>query len=141
MAKKEDRIDKAINKAKVVWAVLKAPLATQRKIAKEAWVSLWTANTHLNNIEQNWTKSIAIEEIIKRDISIVELAQGILEKRLRDKWDDISTRDIISSADVSAKRYSLFRWGITDIDGGLKEIKNYSILSDEELDKIIQSRK
>jgi hypothetical protein len=32
----------------------------------------------------------------------------------------MSTRDIIASADVSAKRYSLFKWDVTDKDWWLK---------------------
>jgi hypothetical protein len=44
----------------------------------------------------------------------------------------MSTRDIIASADVSAKRYSLFKWDATDKDWGLKD----QSLSDKQLQAI-----
>jgi hypothetical protein len=54
-------------------------------------------------------KSDHIESIIKKDLQVVNKAQEILLDRLTNNPEDISTRDIISSADVSAKRYSLFK--------------------------------
>jgi hypothetical protein len=63
----------------------------------------------------NSTKSDKIEKIIEKDLSIVELATEILQDRLQKAKapetaeDKMSTRDIIASADVSAKRYSLFK--------------------------------
>jgi hypothetical protein len=33
----------------------------------------------------------------------------------------MSTRDVIASADVSAKRYTIFKWDVTDKDGWLKQ--------------------
>jgi hypothetical protein len=62
-------------------------------------------------------KSLAIENIIKKDIEIVDIATRILKQRLELAEEDattMSTRDVISSADVSAKRYSLFKGNATD---------------------------
>jgi hypothetical protein len=61
----------------------------------------------------NTTKSDHIEKILKKDLEIVDIATDILKDRLTLAKDDtenkMSTRDIIASADVSAKRYSLFK--------------------------------
>jgi hypothetical protein len=57
-------------------------------------------------------KSDQINKIIEADIEIVEIATKILKDRLKiaeEDPDSMSTRDVISSADVSAKRYALFK--------------------------------
>jgi AcrR family transcriptional regulator len=58
------------------------------------------------------TKSDQIEKIIAKDLAIVELATEILQRRLQlaDEGENkMSTRDVIASADVSAKRYTIFK--------------------------------
>ena len=107
----KERSDKIKNKAKVIAVKLSNPLASEREVAKKAWVSNGTAHTISKEIEQNWAtidnfKVDAIEKIIQKDLTIVELAQAELEKRLKHKPEDMSARDIISSADTSAKASS-----------------------------------
>jgi len=67
---------------------------------------------HLKDLP-NSVKSDHIEKILEKDLQIVNLATDILKDRLilakEDPESKMSTRDIIASADVSAKRYSLFR--------------------------------
>jgi len=57
-------------------------------------------------------KSEQVNRIIEADIEIVEIATKILKDRLKlaeESPESMSTRDVIASADVSAKRYSLFK--------------------------------
>lgn len=121
------RSDKEKNAAKIMAEVAKDPLASQRDIAERVWTSVSTVNDHIKDIPKS-NKSEHIETILKKDLQIVNLAQQILQDRLEAKPDDISTRDIISSADVSAKRYSLFKWDATDKNWGIKDVT--SILSE-----------
>ncbi len=114
------RSDKEKNKLKVITELAKDPMASQRDIAKKIWTSVSTVNEHIKDLP-NSNKSEHIESIIKKDLQVVNKAQEILLDRLNTNPDDISTRDIISSADVSAKRYSLFKWDITDKDWGIKD--------------------
>lgn len=121
------RSDKEKNKIKVMKEVAENPMASQREIAEKVWVSVSTVNEHIKDLP-NSNKSEHIETILKKDLQIVNLAQQILQDRLEAKPDDISTRDIIASADVSAKRYSLFKWDATDKEWGMKDVT--SILSE-----------
>lgn len=124
---KVERADKLKNQKKIIKEVIKNPFATQREIASAAWVSVATANDHINSIPKA-NKSEQVNKIIDKDIEIVETAQLILHKRLKDNEKDMSTRDIISMADVSAKRYSLLKWSATDQEWGLKSINEIDLL-------------
>jgi len=121
MAKKAQRADKIKTQAKVIGAIISDPLADQRTIAKKAWVSKTSVHNHLKDIDQTWPKSLAIDNIIKKDVEIVNLAQAELQRRLEEDPKKISTKDIISAGDVSAKRYSLFKWKATDEEWGLEQ--------------------
>lgn len=121
------RSDKERNKTKIIAEIAKNPFASEREIAESVWVSPSTAHDHLKDLPKS-SKSEHIETILKKDLQIVNLAQKILQDRLEEKPDDISTRDIIASADVSAKRYSLFKWDATDKEWGMKDVT--SILSE-----------
>lgn len=114
------RSDKERNKTKIMAEVAKDPLASQREIAKKAKVWKSTVQEHLKDLP-NSVKSDHIERILEKDLNIVDLAQKELERRLKDNAKDLATRDIIASADVSAKRYSLFKWDVTDKDWGIKD--------------------
>lgn len=122
------RSDKVKNIAKVASARVKKPLASQREIARDIWLDDKTVSNLEKELPQISAKSEHIEAIIAKDLQIVNLAQQILQDRLEAKPDDISTRDIIASADVSAKRYSLFKWDATDKEWGMKDVT--SILSE-----------
>lgn len=119
---KKHRSDKEKNRIKVITEVIKDPLASEREIAERVWLWKTTIHEHLQEIP-NTTKSDHIEAIIAKDLEVVDKAQEILLDRLNNKPDDISTRDIIASADVSAKRYSLFKWDATDKNWGVKDQK------------------
>lgn len=124
------RSDKEKNKLKVIKEVAENPMASEREIAKKVWISPSTAHEHIKDLP-NSSKSEHIEKMLEKDLNIVDLAQKELERRLKDQAQDISTRDIIASADVSAKRYSLFKWDATDKDWGMKQD-----ISDKQLSSI-----
>ena len=126
MAKKE-RVDKTKNKIKVIKELLRNPLQTEREIAKKANISKSSAHNHTKELGQNWPKSDIIDGIIKKDAEIVKLAQAELEKRIKTNPAKVSTRDIISAWDVSAKRYMIFKWDATDKEWGLKGISDITI--------------
>ncbi len=132
---KKPRWDKIRNRAKIIKEVLKDPTQSQRKIAKKIWIWKTTVKDHLKELPMS-PKSDHIEKILEKDLQIVNIATDLLINRLElaqsDPESKMSTRDIISSADVSAKRYSLFKWDITDKDWGLKD----QTLSDKQLQAI-----
>lgn len=123
-SKKPERGDKLKNRAKIIKEVMKDPMQSQRDIAKKVKTSVSTVNEHMKDLPKT-NKSEHVEEILKKDLEIVNLATDILKNRLTLAKDDpdnkMSTRDVIASADVSAKRYTLFKWSATDEEWGLKE--------------------
>lgn len=123
----KERVDKIKNKAKVIAKVIANPLATQEQIAKDAWVWIATVNRNMKELEENGIKSKAIEKIIEQDAKIINLAQSIFVDRMENAPDKISNRDLISASDISAKRYSIFKWEATNKEWWLKEIKNITI--------------
>lgn len=125
---KKERVDKTKNKIKVIKELLRNPLQTDREIAKNANIWLATTNRNKKEVEQNGTKSNIIDEIIKKDAEIVQLAQDELQKRIKENPSKVSTRDIISAGDVSAKRYSIFKWDATDKEWWLKSISDINIV-------------
>ena len=117
------RNDKARNLAKITNEMLKDPLQSERKLAKKLWVWKTTVNKRIKEISKV-DKSEQVNRIIEADIEIVEIATKILKDRLKlaeESPESMSTRDVIASADVSAKRYSLFKWDVTDKDRWLKQ--------------------
>lgn len=132
-SEKKQRIDKEINVAKVTNALLHNPLGNQREIAEEAWVSLWTANAIIQEVEQNWTialKSEKIEKIATKDITIIELWLEEIERRMRSKeeLDKMRTFEIAQTLEKSDKRYMLFKGRATDENWWIKKIENITIL-------------
>lgn len=124
---KKERVDKTKNKIKVIKELLRDPLQTDREIAKNANIWLATTNRNKKEMEQYGTNSNIIDEIIKKDAEIVQLAQDELQRRIKDNPAKVSTRDIISAWDVSAKRYTIFKWDVTDDEWWLKSISDISI--------------
>ena len=117
------RTDKAKNIAKVAKVVLENPLASQREIADEANVWLWTANRIKQELEQNGTKDERILWITDTDLSILTIGQREIERRLNDKAEveKMRTVEISQVIKESTARYSLFRWDATDKEGGLNQ--------------------
>ncbi len=128
---KKPRVDKIKTQAKIMKEVIKDPLADQRTIAKRAWVSKTSVHNNIKELDQMWPKIKAIEDIIATDATIVQLAQMVIVQRLQNPEKE-KTRDIISAASESAKRYALFKWDATDNEWGLKDTR----LSDKQIDAI-----
>lgn len=124
---KKERVDKTKNKIKVIKELLRDPLQTDREIAKNAKIWLATTNRNKKEMEQNGTKSNIIDEIIKKDAEIVKLTQAEIQRRILEERWKVSTRDLISAWDVSAKRYTIFKWDVTDDEWWLKSISDISI--------------
>ena len=122
MVKKKERVDKTKNKIKVIKELLKNPLQTDREVEKKTKVWKSIVNRAKKELGQNGAKSNIIDEIIRKDAEIVQLAQNELQRRITEDPTKVSTRDIISAWDVSAKRYSIFKWQATDEEWWLKEI-------------------
>lgn len=127
MNKENKRRDAKNNKVKVIKSLIKNPMQSIPEIAKDTWLSVWNVHNKLKDVEKNGAKSDIIDGIIKKDAEIVKLAQAELEKRIKKNPAKVSTRDIISAWDVSAKRYMIFKWDATDKEWGLKGISDITI--------------
>lgn len=117
------RADKKANIAKVAKVVLENPLASQRDIAEETWLSVWNVNDKLNKLEQEGKKDDRIIWITDKDLSILTIGQREIERRLNDK-DEVEKMRTVEISQVikeSTARYSLFRWNATDSEWGLKD--------------------
>lgn len=125
---KKERVDKTKNKIKVIKELLKNPLQTEREIANKINISKSSAHNHRKELGQFWPNSNIIDDIIKKDADIVKMVQNELMKRIKNNPARVSTRDLISAWDVSAKRYSVFKWDITDKEWWLKNIQDISIV-------------
>lgn len=124
---KKERVDKTKNKIKVIKELLRDPLQTEREIAKNCNIAKTTVHRAKKDMDQIGPKSNIIDEIIKKDAEIVKLTQAEIQRRILEERWKISTRDLISAWDVSAKRYTIFKWDVTDDEWWLKSISEISI--------------
>jgi len=115
----KDRADKLKNQAKVTKEVLKDPTLTLEEIKNKTWLSIGNIHDKLKNLEKTEIKDDRILWICDKDLEIVTLIQEEIYNRIKQK-KDISMWDMIRAADVSTKRYTLFKWDITDKNGWLK---------------------
>jgi len=131
MKKPVVRSDKKKTMAKVAKAVLKNPTASQREIAKEAGVSLWTVNNRTTELEQSWTlsKDPRIKAISDTDLLIVNLVQAETIKRFQnpEELKKINALDLNRIGDISIKRHSLIIGKATDEMWGMKVAKVVSL--------------
>lgn len=137
--KKTERGDKIRNRAQILKEIIKDPTQSQRDIAKKLWVWKSTVTWHIKDLP-NSPKVAHIEKVIESDAKIVELWQKILLQRMQLAEEDpkaMSSRDVISATDLSGKRRMLLEWPITDDKWWLLQ-KDISLLSDDQLDKLIQ---
>ena len=125
------RSDKKKTMAKVAKAVLKNPTASQREIAKEAGVWLWTVNRNTNELEQTGTlaKDPRIKAISDDDLHIVKLVQKETIVRLEDPEElkKINALDLNRIWDISIKRHSLIIGKATDSLWWMKTAKVVSL--------------
>ncbi len=116
------RADKAQSLSKVIEEKLIDPLASQREIAERTGLSVWNVNDKLNELELSEIKDPRILLITNKDLSIVEVGQAEIDRRLRDEEEikKMRTVEISQVLKESTSRYSLFKGSATDKDGGLK---------------------
>ena len=127
---KKIRVDKKKNIAKVVKEVLHNEVWTQRDIAENTWLWLWTVNRVIKELEQNGTKDDRILWVCEKDFEIVTLWQEIIKQRLKDKEEikKMRTFEIAQTIEKSEKRYMLFKWEATWKDWWLKNITEVTII-------------
>lgn len=113
---KEDRVDKAKNKAKIIKERIENPLQTTRDIAKKIWLDHSTVAKLDKELPQITTKSQDILEICKTDFEIVRLWQKEINRRLwlKEELEKMRTFEIAQTIEKSEKRYMLFKWNATD---------------------------
>jgi len=107
------RVDKRKNIEKIAKVVLENPLATEREIAKESWLSNWSVNNLKKEVEQIWAKDDRIITLTDWDREQQQTIQRIKNQRLQDP-DKISNKDLNSREEFAMKRYTLFRGNATD---------------------------
>lgn len=127
MNKGNKRRDAKKNKVKVIKSLIKNPMQSIPEIARDTWLSVWNVHNKLKEVERTGVKSNIIDEIIKNDAEIVKLTQAEIQRRILEERWKVSTRDLISAWDVSAKRYTIFKWDVTDDEWWLKSISDISI--------------
>ena len=117
------RADKKKSLSAVAKELIRNPIACQREIADNTWLSLWCVNDKVKELELIGWKDPTIIYITDKDLSIVTIGQREIEKRLstRDELEKMRTVEISQVIRESTARYSLFRWNATDKDGWLKE--------------------
>jgi len=115
---KKSRVDAKINQWKIAKIVIKNPLKTIRTIAKETWLWTTTVYEHLQEIKTN--KDERIVWICDTDLVNVTLWQNELQRRLQEEAKDMRASDIIQMMAEWTKRYTIFKWDITDEEWGLK---------------------
>jgi len=120
-------MSRAKNIAKVLKERVKNPLDTTRNIAKKTWIDHSTVARIDKQLPQIATKSQNILDICETDFEIVKLAQVETMRRLQNPEAESFT-DIIRAWSESTKRYSLFKWEITDKEWWMKNINNIEII-------------
>lgn len=115
------RTDKAINVANVAKELLENPLQTERQIAEWLWIWAWTVNRAKQELEQTGAKDDRIVWLTDKDFDLMKIIQKEKFSRLEEdpKW--INNNDLDKWENTAVKRYTLFRWDVTDEKWGLKE--------------------
>lgn len=121
---KKERSDKLKNRAKVIKATLQNPLASQREIAKQQWVSHETVNRIQKEMWQAVTKDDRIVGICDKDLEIITKWQQEIMKKLSNPKAVQKMRmwEISTALAESTRRYTLLRWNATDENGWIKQV-------------------
>ena len=124
---KKIRVDKRKNVEKVIISKIKNPLKTQREIAKETWLWLWTVSRAVSELEQNGTKDERIITLTEWDFEQQLRIQQIKNQRL-DNPEKINNKDLNTREEFAMKRYSVFRGNATGKDWGLNVVSETDFL-------------
>lgn len=129
---KKPRVDKRKNVWKVAEVLAKNPNKTEREIAKEVWISNWTAHNARKELEQTWAKDETIAYIVHSSKERIKRAVAIFDKYL----DQVEEKDKLDRADIALTkdivkddmaRVNVFGWDVTDDEGWLKAIQDITI--------------
>ena len=141
------RKDKLKNKVKVIKSVLKDPLATQQEIADKNWISVWNVNNKLKDIEKSTKECTIIDKICEQDKEIMQLVNGISLKKIKAiktiievTPELVTTNEVKTLSDIataSTRRYTLFKWDITNDEGWLKSNKEVNAIPIEDLTEFL----
>jgi len=144
-SKQKTRKDKLKNKAKVIKEILKDPTLTQEDIQKKTWLWLGTVNRNMQELEKNGKniESKVIDNICWNDRELLNIMAwvNLIKTKELIKYDEedqtvdvtgLELNDLKSLNDITEKsfrRYTLFKWDITDDQGWMKnsEIDNKSL--------------
>lgn len=104
--------------------VVKNPLASQQDIANATGLSVGSVNAKLKEVEWLIKKDDRIVNLTNKDLEIVTKAQQLIADKFEDEEQvkKMKVTDISSVAKDSSARYSIFKWDVTDKDGGFKNI-------------------
>lgn len=103
---KKIRTDKAKNIAKVLKEVINNPLQSQRDIAENTWLWLWTVNRALDDMEQIGTDE-AIIDFVKLDMELQWFATKEMIRRLKEEKEKVNNQDIVRFNETAFKRSQL----------------------------------
>ena len=117
------RNDRVSNINKVAKVVLANPNMKQAKLAKLAWVSQWTISNTLEELNK-LNKNPQIVQICAKDLEIIQVAQDLALEKLMDKKYNkkIRVSEIASLISDNTRRYTLFKWDITNNDWWLNQM-------------------
>lgn len=79
------RKDQIKNKATVAREAIKDPLATQDELVKKTWLSKWTVNKNMQELDQTWLSSQIIDRVLWMDDEILELVNWLHLRDIREK--------------------------------------------------------
>ena len=118
-----ERSDKKKNIDKVTASLIKNPLQSQREVAKDVWIGLWTVNRAKEEMEQNGTtKDDRIINLTDKDFELMQKIQKRKFERMDDKEKPVNDNDINSWDREAKARFTLFRWEATDKEWWSKEV-------------------
>ena len=137
------RTDKKKNVWKVAKILIENPHATEREIAKKAWIGNWTVNRAKKELEQTGAKDPVIRYIVDKSKETLEKIKNIQDRYIAqvensDEIQRADVRELNSIAKDDIQRITVLWWDVTDESGGLKITKeSVKELSDEELSELL----
>lgn len=137
---RKPRRDQTKVKPKNIWKVVKVlvknPNATQREIAKKAWLAQNTVIKAKEELSQNWVKDPVIAYIVGSAKNRLQRISNIKDRYIDqlELTEELGTKEVdlankLSQEDV--KLVTVLWWDVTDKDWWLKN--NIKELSDDEL--------
>ena len=130
------RVDRKINEEIIAKEFLENPLQTLREVEEKTWISRTTVWDVKNNLDKIWQKDDRIITLTEEDFELMLSIQQEKKRRLNEEKEKINNTDIDKWEQTATKRYSLFRWNITNKEWWIQSLSD---LSDLELLKLIEN--